>query len=222
MSIDHISQQDTIQQVIARLIAVQTQPIGATDTIKNDINTLKSFQDAYCCASPEYLAEIAAVRNSVPNTVTQGTVGEYLYGCFQPELVGQIACTPACVNGLKNPDLQACNVPSFVKTNGTITKINEVMGNTGNLYLAAGQVYTEADRQYLLSEGLQSVTVYSQDGANVTYILGETADLNQPVTQQPAPTNTNATWAWGWIWLVIIIIIVIILAIFLARSSSGY
>ena len=88
--------QVAIREMYQRLIAASNSTVDANDTIKNDIAKSRKFQDTFCCSNPFYIEQIAVIKASMPDNITSGTVGAYLYGCFMPELAVEIGCTPDC------------------------------------------------------------------------------------------------------------------------------
>ena len=211
--------QVAIREMYQRLIAARDKPIDADDTIKNDIEASRKFQDALCCVNPFYREQTAIVKASMPDNITSGTVGAYLYGCFLPELAVEIGCTPDCANGLKNPDLDACDIASYEKKQGALRKLNDVNTEEADVFLAIDEQVTSADHQQLKQDGIKVITIFNQDGNNINYILGESINLDQPENSQPAPPGetTTTTGGWGWIWFILVIIIIIALAIAFLR-----
>ena len=212
---------DATKQMYERLIAAQDKPVDFDDTIKRDLEGSRTFQEAFCCTDPVYTDQIAIVVASKPDVVKSDTVGEYLYGCFQPELAVEIACTPACADGLKNPDLSPCEIASYEKKHGKLTKINNVNSEDANVFIASGESLTNEDKINLQQQGVKVITTYNQDGDTINYILGESLDISQPVTSDPPPndsTQSGGTSGWAWVWGVIILIIIIILLVLLFRN----
>jgi hypothetical protein len=175
------------------------------------------FQNAFCCADPVYKEQIATIVATVPDVVTDDTVGAYLYGCFQPELAVEIACTPACANGLKNPDLTPCEIASYEKK-GQLTKLNTVISEDANVFIATGNVITTDDLKTLRDQGIKVITTYNQDNNTINYILGESITTTQPDPTQSQPTNSSTT-SWAWLWIIIAIVIIIILIIIIIAAT---
>jgi hypothetical protein len=128
------------------------------ETIQPDILESKAFQEQYCCEDKIYLEQINNVVASKPEIIAPNTVGSYLYGCFQPELAIEIACTPECATGLKNPKLDACDIASYHKK-GTLTKVNMVNSEEANIFIAHGEILTLEDKNLLLSHGIKVIKI---------------------------------------------------------------
>jgi len=205
-----------IREMYQRLIATRDKPIDADDVIKKDIENSRKFQDKYCCSDPFYKEEINVIKESMPDTVMSGTVGAYLYGCFQPELAVEIGCTPDCSNGLKNPDLNECDIASYEKKQGKLTKINNINTEEADVFLSNGEQITKEDRNKLRGDGVKVITVFNQDGTGINYVLGESINLDQP-EEPPPPPPEQTTWGWGWIWLILVILIIIVIVAALFR-----
>lgn len=212
--------QDAIKEMYQRLIGKLDQYVDATEDIKKDISLSREFDKNYCCSDPFYKEQIEVIKGTLPDNVTNGTVGAYLYGCMQPELAVEIGCTPACSTGLRNPDVSQCDIASYEKKNGVLTKLNNVTTEEANVFITGNEEITSENRQQLLQDGIKVITIYNQDGDSINYILGESINLeepeNPPTPPPPPPEETTPTY-WGWIWFVLAIIIVIILVVALFR-----
>jgi len=211
---------DDIKQTYERLISEHDKPLDFNDTIKKDIMVSQKFQETFCCSNPVYIQQIDTIKATRPSVVVDNTVGAYLYGCFQPELAVEIACTPACTTGLKNPDLVKCDIAAYEKKDDKFVKLNDIKSEDANVFIAKDQIIKEADRAVLKEDGVKVITTYKQDGTTINYILGESYDITQPV-QSPPPegVSTTTTTSYGWLWILIIIAIVvgILIAIFFIR-----
>ena len=188
-----------ITEMYQRLIQERDKAIDANDSIERDIETSRNFQEEFCCSDPFYIEQVEVVKASMPDDVTSGTVGAYLYGCFQPELAVEIGCTPACSDGLKNPDIDDCNIASYEKEGGELRKLNEVNTEEANVFVAENEKITLEDRQQLRQDGVGVITTFNQDGNSINYVLGESIDLDQPEYTEPPPEEESSTWYWGWI-----------------------
>lgn len=207
---------DEISNVYKRLILNQDKPIDYNDQIKSDIEISKKFQEDFCCSTLEYIAQMKEIEKTKPDLIVYGTVGEYLYSCFQPTLSIDTACTPTCSRGLKNPNNLDCTAGVYEKHDGKLLKTNS--NNTENIYLflGTGETLTANDREFLKSQGIKYVTVYNQDSDSINYVMGETIDLYQPISEpieEPPPSQSYYYWGWG-LGLLIIIIILICFGLF--------
>jgi hypothetical protein len=225
MSLDIATQleQEATKRMYERLILSRDKSNVYDDSIIKDIEGSRMFQNVFCCNDPVYSNQIDTIIKSKPNIVIDDTVGSYLYGCFQPELAVAVACTPACSNGLKNPNLKPCEMASYEKK-GNLVKINTVTGDEANVFIANGNSFTNDDRKILRDQSIKVATLYTQDGKSINYVLGESVDVtkDQPVqqpVQQPESTQStqSSAWFWSWIIIVIVIIIIMIIAFYLAR-----
>lgn len=212
-------EQKDINTIYERLIAAKDQPKNASDIITTDLEKSKKFQDTFCCDNPIYIEQITNIKATMPNTVIDDTVGEYLYGCFQPELSIEIACTPACADGgLKNPNLTPCDIASYEKK-GELKKINNVDGEDANVFVANNNNITHDDILILRNDGVTVITIYNQDGNTINYILGESINITQDQPSPPPPQNQSQnSMNWTWIWIFIIIIIIVIIIVLLINK----
>ena len=219
-------EQDAIKRMYDRLIAAKDQSKAANESVIADLKGSQMFQDAFCCNDPIYKDQIALIKSTLPDIVYDDTIGEHLYGCFQPELAVDIACTPACSDGgLINPDLAPCDLASYEKKGDTLKKLNNISTNEANVFITTGSELTLSDRNDLRAQGVKIITIYDQDDNTINYILGETLDITQPEQTLPsAPpssesTTTITTTNWAWILLIIgIIIVIMVAALALTRS----
>jgi len=210
--------QEAIKEMYQRLIAARDKPIDADESIIKDIATSRKFQEDYCCSDPFYKEQIEIIKGTLPDTVTNGTVGSYLYGCLQPELAVEIGCTPACSMGLKNPDLAACDIVSYEKKDGNLQKLNNLNTEDANVFITGNEQITYEDRQQLRNDGVKVITIFKQDGSSINYVLGESINLEAPENTYPPPSEgTTTTYGWGWVWFILAIILIIILVIALFR-----
>lgn len=210
---------NTINEVFDRLIAARDR-LKTDMSVTHDLAAARQFQDQ-SYGSPQYLAQIAKVRASLPNVVQDDTVGEFLYGCFQPELAVEIACTPACADsGLRNPSLTSCEMAAY-KKKGDLKKINSVVSDEAHVFVAQNNQFTSDDRHVLREQGIKVVTLYNQDDANINYVLGETINIQQ--TTNPTdpgnptdPAQNESTTNWAWFWIIIAVLFILLLIILLA------
>jgi len=212
-------EEDATKRMYERLIAAHDKSETYNDSIIKDIEGSRMFQNVFCCNDPIYQNQINTIIASKPDTVIDDTVGAYLYGCFQPELAVEVACTPACSNGLKNPNLKPCDIASYEKK-GELIKLNSIVSEDANVFIANGNSLTNDDRRILRDQGVKVATIYTQDGNTINYVLGESIDVTQdPPTQQqqpvqdPTSSESTTSWAWFWAWIIIIIVIIIIIII---------
>jgi len=208
-------EQDAIKRMYERLIAARDKSKPFDDSITKDIEGSRMFQEAFCCTDPIYKEQVATIAATTPNIVIDDTVGSYLYGCFQPELTVEISCTPACANGIKNPNLTPCEIASYEKK-GQLNKLNNVVSEDANIFIATGNTLTQEDLKSLFSQGVKVITIYKQDGNTINYILGESLNITQedPTDSPPAYESTNGT-GWVWMWIAIAIALLIIIMIIL-------
>lgn len=188
------------------------------NAIIKDIEGSYMFQDAFCCVDPIYKQQIEFINENMPDKITEDTVGSYLHGCFQAGTPTEIACTPACLSGLKNPDLPSCEIASYGKVlNGELNKLNDVTSDDAYVFMSNGQVLTEGDMVILWEHGVKIITLYHQNGDSINYSIGESfnvANLSQgQITQETTTTNS-----WTWLWILFAIFIVILLVIIFTRS----
>ena len=210
---------EAIRQLYRRLIEKRDKRIDGDEDIGRDIENSRNFQENYCCSDSFYLEQIDMVKQSLPDNIISGTVGSYLYACFLPELAVEIGCTPDCIKGLKNPNLEGCNIASYEKRGGNVKKLNDVRSEEADVFIASGEKIDREDRNILRQDGVKVITLYNQDGDTINYILGESINLDQPEPPTPSPSpsplpsppTTDQT-AWGWVWIVIIILIITALA----------
>lgn len=209
--------QEAIKQLYQRLITNKDKPID-DENIRKDIEESRKFQRDYY-DNEFYKKEIDSIKSTMPSNIIDDTVGSYLYGCFQPELVIDIACTPACSSGLKNPELAPCDVASYEKKQGILTKLNSNKTENADIFITGNERITNEDRQQLQKDGVKIITTFTQDGESIDYILGESINL-EAVDDVPQPADTNpTTYGWGWIIFIIAIIIIVILAVVLFNSK---
>lgn len=206
---------NSTKQLYERLIAARNQSKTANPSVIADLVASKSFQDTHCCSHPVYLEQITVMKATLPDVVIDDTVGEHLYGCFQPELAVEIACTPGCADGgLYNPDLTPCDLASYEKKD-EFRKLNDIVSDEAHLFIATGNEFTVDDRRVLRGQGIKVVTTYNQDGNTINYILGETINIEreQPVPTPGAPpiNTTDGTW----VWLIIVAVLVILFIVLL-------
>ncbi|CAH6418169.1 Hypothetical protein HVR_LOCUS44 [uncultured virus] len=229
MSLSTELEHDAIKQMYQRLIVAHDKPIDFDDTIKRDIEGSRTFQEAFCCTDPIYKEQIEIIKAGNPNTAIDGTVGSYLYGCFQPELAVEIGCTPACadgINGLKNPDLANCEIASYEKSSygsnkGKLIKLNKITSEDANLFMGSGESLTSNDKALLVQDGVKVITIYNQDENTINYVLGESIDVTQPDSpnaDQPPPSSSSTTNGWVWFLGIVVIIVIILLLFFAFRS----
>lgn len=213
-------EQDATKRMYERLIAARDKPKDADETVIKDLEGSRMFQDAFCCADPIYQQQIATILASKPENVTANTVGSYLYGCFQPELAVEVACTPECATGLKNPELGKCDIASYEKK-GKLTKVNSVVSEEANVFLDKGETLTAEDKKVLREQGIKVATTYNRDGTSINYVLGESFNVSDPAQDVPQTTNDNSSsstnTAWAWVWIIIAIVLIIIIALLLSR-----
>lgn len=216
-------EQDATKRMYQRLVAVHDKSKTANENIIKDLEGSRMFQEAFCCDDPIYNEQIETIKATMPNVINDDTVGEYLYGCFQPEVVVEIACTPSCADGgLKNPNLTPCDLASFEKK-GTLRRLNDIVSKDAHVFIASNNVITQDDIVQLYNNGVKTVITYTQDGDSINYILGEVNNIKEPnfksdpnPTQSPTEVNdTTTTSSWGWLWLIIIVIFVILLLVVL-------
>lgn len=202
-------EQEATKLMHERLIAARDKSKTADESIILDLDGSRMFQDAFCCNDPIYKEKIERVKATIPDVVHDDTVGEHLYGCMQPELAVEIACTPACADGgLINHDLEPCELASYEKKDGALKKLNNVSSDEAHVFIASNETLTLADRNELRAQGIKIITTYNQDG--------DTIDLTQEDPQPPPEQTTTANW---WIFLIIaIVIIIVIMAIALSRN----
>jgi len=207
--------QEAIKQMYQRLISERDQSIDATESIIQDIAASRKFQDTYCCSDPFYKEQIQIIKGTLPENVINGTVGSYLYGCLQPELAVEIGCTPSCSSGLRNPDVPLCDISSYEKKNGTLSNLNTINTEDANIFITGNEQLTNQDIQQLRQNGVKIITIFTQDGNTINYILGESINLDEPYNPSPPPPpQENPTYyGWGWIWLILVIIVIIILVV---------
>lgn len=217
-------EQEATKRMYERLIAARDKSKTADESVIRDLEGSRMFQDAFCCTDPIYKEQIDIIKSTLPDVVHDDTVGEHLYGCMQPELAVEIACTPACADrGLINPDLAPCELASYEKKGGVLKKINGVSSNEAHIFIASrlpqgNDELTNTDRNLLRSQGIKVITTYNQDGDTINYVLGESIDLTQPdPTPQPPPPEETTSANWGWGLLVIAIVVIIIMALVLGR-----
>jgi hypothetical protein len=75
-----------------RLINAKDKSRTHNDTIIKDLICFKMLS----AAKIQYI-----INANMPDKITEDTVGSYLHGCFQPETSVDVACTPACLTGIK-------------------------------------------------------------------------------------------------------------------------
>ena len=206
-----------IAEMYQRLIQERDKEIDVDADVERDIETSRNFQEEFCCTDPFYIEQMEVIKASMPEDVTSGTVGAYLYGCFQPELAVEIGCTPACSDGLKNPDIEDCNIASYEKEGGELRKLNNVNTEEANVFIAENEEITLEDRQQLRQDGVSVITTFNQDGDSINYVLGESIDLDQPEYTEPPPEEEPYTWYWGWIFIFFAVMIAIGLAFAILR-----
>ena len=217
-----IPDHNSIKAIHSRLIAVRDSPKNANEAVTNDLAASQAYSNTYCCADPAYQAQVGSVKATMPSVITDDTVGEHLYGCFQPELAIEIACTPACADGgLRNPNLTACDTASYEKK-GELKKLNDLVTEDANVFIASGNTITTDDRAILRNEGVKVITVYNQDGNSINYILGESVAITP---EDPAPTpnpgqSQSTTSNWGWVWIVVAIVLIVLLVFFMFRAAG--
>lgn len=204
--------------IYARLIKSSDEWIDSSEAIKEDIKNSKRFQERFCCDNV-YKREIEIIRLANSTHIIDETVGSYLYGCFQPEIVVEIACTPSCVNGVKNPDIEDCQIASYEKRAGKITKLNQINSEDGNLFVINGQTITQDDKNFLLNDGITVITIYNQDGNTINYVLGESIDLTGSISVIES-SNDNKINGWYWLLGIMGIIIISILILFIIYAQN--
>ena len=221
-------EQEATKRMYERLIAAKDKSKTFDENIKRDLEGSHMFQDAFCCSDPIYTEQINIIKASVPDVVKADTIGEHLYGCFQPELAVEIACTPACADGgLKNPDLSPCEIASYQKTKDGLKKLTDASGEfqqEANVFINTGAKITSADRQQLRNDGIKIITTYDRDHDTINYVLGESIDITQdePESVQDQ-TNTSSTSTANWVWILwIVLIILAIIAIIYIISRYAY
>jgi hypothetical protein len=236
MSSEIITQleQEATKRMYERLIAVHDKSKTANENIIKDLEGSRMFQEVFCCNDPIYNDQLAVIKETMPVTINSDTVGEYLYGCFQPETNVEISCTPACAdNSLKNPNLPPCDLASFEKK-GILRRLNNIVSKDAHLFIAHNNVVTQDDIVQLYNNGVKNVITYTQDGNSINYILGEVNVIKEPSinsTSTPTPNSnsnsiptqsftdsndddtTNSSWSWLWILVFIVLIIIIIIAV---------
>ena len=210
-----------IKQVYERLIVSHDKALDHDETIKRDIETSRTFQDTFCCDNPAYIEQINVIKAQKSNIITNNTVGAYLFACFQPELAVEIACTPACAEGLKNPDIEPCELASYKKSNGKLIKVNTLISEDANIFIEGDESLNQADKTTLQKDGVKIISIYTQDGTSINYILGESINISETPTEAPTQTPTQqetTTNNWAWVWIIAVIILIIIIALILART----
>lgn len=205
-------EQEATKLMYERLIASRDKSKTADESIIRDFEGSRMFQDVFCCNDPIYKEQIERVKATLPDSVNDDTVGEHLYGCMQPELSVDIACTPACADGgLINPNLEPCKMASYEKKDGELKKINNVSSDEAHVFITSNETLALADRNELLEQGIKVITTYNQDGDTINYVLGETIDLKQQDSKPQDPPEQTTTSNWAWILLIIAIVIIIII-----------
>lgn len=200
----------SIHQVHERLVANANDPIDAHSV---DVALSRQFVEQRCCSDPEYLTEVTYIKSNIPSTVNEGTVASYLYGCFQPEISVEIACTPACSTGFKNPSLANCSTPSYQKKNDMLIKLNDVNDTTADIFIDNGQNLNSDDYTQLKNDGIKTANLYYQDGNTINYVLNGVADVENGVPSDNPPPDNSQNWAWILIIIIIIAILLIVIAV---------
>lgn len=214
---------EATKRMYERLIAAKDKSKTFDENIKRDLEGSHMFQDAFCCADPIYTEQINIIKETLPDVVDADTVGEHLYGCFQPELSIEIACTPACADGgLKNPDLSPCEIASYRKTQNGLKKLTDGSGefkHEANVFIDLGAKITSADRLQLRNDNIKIITTYHQDHGHINHILGENIDITQdePVNQTSS-TSSSSDWLWI-IWIILIILVIIAIIYLISRYA---
>lgn len=211
---------DATKRMFERLVAARDKSKQENETIIKDLEGSHMFQDAFCCDDSAYREQITTIVATMPKITKDYTVGEYLYGCFQPETIVEIACTPACADGgLRNPDLNPCQSASYEKR-VILKKLNSLTTSDAHLFIAANNSITADDIHRLRADGVKSIITYTQDGNSINYIRGTTInipEINTNSTATAQATDTSSTnWAWLWV-LIVVILIIVIVVLFLSR-----
>ncbi len=222
MSSEIITQleQDATKNMYDRLIASRDKNIKNLENFNSvnlDLQGSRMFQEAFCCDDPLYKEQIQIIKSTIPNIVKDDTVGKYLYGCFLPESVVEISCTPSCIDGgLKNPELSSCDIASYEKR-GILKKLNEIHSDEAYVFIATGNELTVVDRKELYRQGIKIITVYQQEGTNINYVPGQTMNVmgseNVTITNTVTETTNTSNWVWAWVLLATLLIIIIVIAL---------
>lgn len=216
-------EQDATKRMYERLIIAYDKSLDFDETIKRDLEGSRIFQEAFCCTDPVYKEQMEIIKTSKPDIINNDTVGSYLYSCFQPESAVEITCTPACINGLKNPDLVSCDVMAYEKKNGILNKLNIVITDYAYVFIATGETITASDRAILNHDGITLITIYNQDGTTINYIPGESINLESSdlaqQSDQVQSTSTPNNWTWAWVWILIALIILVIIIIVIINQQ---
>lgn len=215
---------EATKRMYERLVAAHDKFLDFDETIKRDLEGSRTFQEAFCCTDPVYKEQMEIIKTSKPDIITSDTVGAYLHSCFQPESTVETACTPACINGLKNSDLMSCDAVVYEKKNGKLQKLNTFTGDYADVFIATGDTITSDDKAILKWDNINIITLYNQNGTTINYILAESINLehsdkseqsgpSQQLDQAQSTTLNNWTLAWVLILIALIILVIIIIII---------
>ena len=139
-------------------------------------------------------------------------------GCFQPDILGNISCSPSCIKGLKNPKLKPCEAPTFEKINNEIIRLTNIKSLTAYLYLRTGDSLDSSDIKFFQNKKFKTLTVFHQNDDTINYILGSSFDISVQETNESIESGGSIT-----IWIILLIIFLILIGlIFLMDLSKFY
>lgn len=145
-----------------------------------------------------------------PETVHEGTVGAYLYGCVAS------ACSPACTQAL--PGLHECDIPAYVKDDSGLSRLNDSSGTMAHIYLQAGSTLNDSDRGVLMQQGVLTVQLHVQIATTINYAASEIQPLSTAIQSQPLnPNVTQGKPGYAWVWMLLVMITLIIITVWLLR-----
>lgn len=190
--------------VIDRLIQVYDKPLDFNETVIKDLEIVRAMKQID-------KSEIQKLSH-VPDIINSNTVGSYLYSCFQEETVVEVACTPECSNGIKNPNMIPCDVVSYHKSSIGLIKLNTLSTEDGNVFIESNQWLNKDDIKKIRDDGVKVITIYNQDGNTINYKLDNTYNISIPrdITNNVVLNYNNDN---SWIWGVLLFIIVIIISV---------
>lgn len=212
-------EQDATKRMFERLMAAKDKSKDNDEIVIKDLEGARMFQDAFCCSDPIYQDQIKIILPNEPDNIGANTVASYLYGCFQDESTVEIACTPECSTGLKNPNLAPCDIASYQKSDKLI-KVNSVVSEDADVFISQGSSLTKDDMAILRSQGIKVITTYNQNGNTITYTLGQSLTVEQDpaAPTQTSDNSTTTSSGWVWVWIIIAILLIAILAVIFLRQ----
>lgn len=130
----------------------------AVDLIDTVRKTIKEDSDYSRDVTKEILS-------TLPKSIEKGTIGESIYGCaIQQSKDVHVECTPECLSGIPLTSTKSCKLPIYVKSEGTLKKLNSKVGDKAIVYLTdMKDTLSEKDIEILTNDDVSSYSTYSKN-----------------------------------------------------------